>query len=154
MGRFRATQFTVGGTGWQIMTASWAVTNANDRDKTHLSRELSHTGKRLAISPISESLSLFPSLLIPCPRRLLRPSLLLILSCSLTLPWLSTPRKLGMISATTHSPTGSIVAIAPILSSIYFTNKPRHLKNSGEAMLNCSSGSNPSSTCYMPSRPT
>jgi hypothetical protein len=63
-------------------------------------------------------------------------------------------KQAGMISATTHSPAGSIVTIVPILSSIYSKNKPGHLKSSGTVMPNCSSRSYPSSTCCMPSQPT
>lgn len=70
------------------------------------------------------------------------------------LPWPSTPSKLGQTFVTTHSPTGSIAATAPILFLKYSKNKPRRLTNSGEAIPDCSSGSHLWSMCYMPSLTT
>ncbi|KAF8468686.1 hypothetical protein DFH94DRAFT_277679 [Russula ochroleuca] len=81
---------------------------------------------------------------IPCPPLLIQPPCLPTSRRFSMLPWPSTSSKLGKISATTHSPTGLIAAMAPILSSKYFKNNPRHLMKSGTAIPNCSSGSDQS----------
>ena len=88
----------------------------------------------------------------PCPW-LQRPGPLTFRQFSI-LPWPSTLSKLGKFSATTHLLTGSMAAIAPILSLISSKNRPGCLTNSGRAIPNYSSGSNLLLMCCMTSLPT